>query len=85
MENEEKFRQYLPQELLFEIFKDLSVAIQYTYDPLKMLIAPPSYDHDHIINEEDEIVDPGDDEPFFSGQKFNITRTMRNYLVPEDD
>jgi BTB/POZ domain len=80
--NEEKFRQKLPPELLFDVYKVVSTAVQLTFkkpDPLK------SEDRRAIIDEREELIRPGSDEPFLAGYKYSISRTMRSYFVPEGD
>ena len=81
MLDEEEFRQNLPQELLFDMYKQLISALQSECKPVKR--ADPG-DREYIVDERGHPVQPGVDEPFFSGLKYYVSRDTRSYLVPED-
>jgi hypothetical protein len=73
-DNEERIRENLPPELFFDIFKVLKTSTR----------IGEGDDH-KIVNENGKTVEPQDDELFFCGGKFGISRMVRNYFVSEDD
>jgi hypothetical protein len=73
-ENEEKFRENLPPEFFFDIFKVFGTSLK----------GVEGDDH-NIVDENGKVVQAQDNELFFHGMKFDISRIVRNYLVSEDD
>jgi hypothetical protein len=90
-EDEEAYRQSLPQEMLFDLFKVVYFSLR-SLQSTSQASSGQQTDNDNeedsmnvIIDEEGDLVDPDSGEPFFTGAIFGIHRTMRSYLVQEDD